>query len=436
MATTVTTYPFPRLMQRSAAFRVKVNGRDVDVLHTNVADFLTFECDGSVEVTVELARPATKACVRPLARAIALQHEPQRLTFALSGPMNVMLDVEGLKPLLLYANPRETHRPAQDDPSILWFKAGQVYEVGELRLTAGQTLYVEGGAVVRGSIRAADANDVRLCGRGVIDGSYYTPGVDARRLVVIEKSRHVCVEDLILIEPTSWMLVLGDCDDVVVRNIKAIGECISSDGIDIVGCRNVLVDGCCLKNNDDCVVVKSFTANDKTISHDWAKDVDNIVVRNCVLMNDQCGNALEIGHELRTPSVRNIRFTDCDVLHAHGGGAVFSVHVGDRATVSDVLFENIRVEHYWDRLVDVRVMKSVFNRDEERGQIRRVTFRNIQMTKLPINFGYDISVIGGWDARHTVEDVLFDGFHVNGQHITNADEIDLHTKHANGIRFQ
>ncbi len=441
MATTLLAHQFPRIARRSTLYSAKADGQALTVLQTNVADFVTFDCDGEVAIEVELAEalspPLKQVCIRPLASGIAASIDRKQFGFRIPGPMNLMIDVEGHKPLLLYANPPEVNNPGEK-PGVKYFGAGQVYEVGELRMEKGEQLYIEGGAIVRGSIRACDADGVILGGRGVLDAGYYQRGADGRRTIVIEGSRGVTIRDLTVIDPTTWMTVLGACNDVHIINYHEIGECVGSDGIDLVGTSNVLIEGCCLKNNDDCIVIKAADPRswDKTVRHDWARDVENVLVRKCVFMNDRAGNVLEIGHELRTSSIRNITFSDCDCLHCHGHGAVFSIHAGDRATVSDVLFENMRVEHYYDKLVDVRVMKSQFNRDEQRGQIRRVTFRNVDVLQSRANAGYSISLIGGWDRDHTVDDVLFDNLVLGGKKVTNADELDLHTKHAHNIRFR
>lgn len=198
------------------------------------------------------------------------------------------------------------------------------------------------------------------------------------------------------------------------------------------------IEDCCLKNNDDCIVVKAADSRgwDTSVRHDWARDVENVLVERCVFMNDRAGNVLEVGHELRTSIIRNIVFRDCDSLHCHGNGAVFSIHAGDRATVSNVTFENIRVEHYWAMLVDFRVMRSRFNHDEQRGQIRDVTLRNVDVLQSASNPGYSISVVGGWDKDHTVDGVLFENLVLGGKKVTNGDELDLHTKHAHNIVFR
>jgi hypothetical protein len=98
--------------------------------------------------------------------------------------------------------------------------------------------------------------------------------------------------------------------------------------------------------------------------------------------------------------------------------------------------KNIRVEHYYSKLIDLRVIESRFGRDDRRGQIRNVTFRNIDVTVSRYNPGYSISLIGGLDADHTVENVLFDNFRLNGVKVTNADQLDLFIKQAREIEFR
>jgi len=40
-----------------------------------------------------------------------------------------------------------------------------------------------------------------------------------------------------------------------------------------------------------------------------------------------------------------------------------------------------------------------------------------------------------WDAAYAVEGVAFENFTVNGAKVTNADDLDIFTRHANGISF-
>jgi hypothetical protein len=144
---------------------------------------------------------------------------------------------------------------------------------------------------------------------------------------------------------------------------------------------------------------------------------------------------MEIGHELSVDFVRGITFRDIDVLHCHGSGAVFSMHNYDRALVSDVLFENIRIEHCYDKLIDLRISSSRFSTDEERGCIRGVILRNIEWNRTPFNRGYTISLIGGWDEDHVIEDVLIENFLIDGRPVQHLDELEICTRNCKNLRL-
>ncbi len=431
-------YTYPRIVPRSSEYAVKVNGHAVEVLHTASTDFATFEIEGPVEVEVTATGDMAGAVVRPASRGIAGEAGEGALRFRLPGPMNVAVEAEGRKPLFVFADGPEKERPDRKDPRVKWFAGGQVYEVGELELGQGETLYIEAGAVVRGCVRATSVGGVRIAGRGVLDGGYFRRPVDARRSIILEDCEDGRVEDIIMVQPSAWMVVLAASRRMRVEGVRQIGEVVASDGVDVVSSRDVVIRDCFLRNNDDCVVVKALTYRDmpKDARVPWRGDVENVRVERCVLLNDRAGHAMEIGHELSTDHVRGIVFRDIDVLSVHGHGSVFSIHNGDRALVEDVLWERVRVEHHYDKLVDLRVIRSRYSRCEERGRVRGVVLRDIDVALSPYNAGYTVSLIGGYDAGHLVEDVRFENFRVNGVAVRDGDAFDLHTRHARGIRFE
>ena len=429
-------YCYPRTCPKSVLFQVRANGQNVFVHATGVADFACISFSGQVEVEVEVASLVTSAVVRPLNRGIQPSVEGSKIRFTLDRPLNLQIEINGLKPLHFYGNPLEEDRPSPGDPDVLYFKGGQIYEVGRLVLKDNQTLYLEGGAILKGAILARNARNIRICGRGVFDGGYFRDELKIKS-IVLDHCEKVVVEDIIMIEPTLWMLVLGACRNVRVSNLKQIGEVISSDGIDIVGSSDVLIDGCFLKNNDDCVVIKSYVGKEPNgVQFDWIEDVGNIVVQNCVFMNDGAGNAMEIGHELRCDSIRNITFRNIDVLHVHGHGAVFSIHNSDHAKISDILWEDIRIEHCYDMFVDFRVFKSMWSGDDQRGSIENIRVKNIHWKRSIYNPGYTKSLIGGWNAASPVRNVAFEDIYFDEQKVTNQDEMDLYLKSATGVTIK
>lgn len=421
-------------MALSLHFSVAVNDQSVPVCATGVSAFFVVAFEGTLDIEVTVQAPLHNVSLRPLSRNNVPEIEGQIIRFSLDRPGNWSLEIDGMMPLFVCANALETARPADNDPSVHFFASGQTHDIDTLHICSGETVYIEGGAVVRGAIQAADAQNIAIRGHGILDGSVFGPD-DRRRSIQWEKCQDVLLEDLVMIHPSMWMVTAALCDRVHVRNLKQIGEVVSSDGIDVVGSQDVLIEGCFLRNNDDCIAVKSTNHSARRHSKysDWRRDVRGVEVRGCVFLNARAGNVMEIGFELQADSISDITFRDIDVLCGHGEGGVFTIHNGDHATVSRIVWEDIRVEHFYDKLVDFRILNSRWSGDDERGQIRDVRLSNIRVAKDIYNTP---SLIGGYDENHTVEGVRFENFFIGDQAITSADDLHLFHKHASDICFR
>lgn len=434
----VQTYTYPRICPQCKEYRVKANGKDIFVYQTSAGAFAAFSCSGTVEIEVESNYSLENVVISPKRYGINPVVNAGKAVFKINSSQNVVLHFENKPFLYIYANPIPRDMPDAGNPDCRYFKAGQIYEVGELRLKENQTVHIEGGAVVRGCIRATLANNIKISGHGVLDGGYYRKSVDGHRSIVLENCINALIENIIMIEPSSWMLVLGICSNTTVRNVKQLGFVSGSDGVDIVGCKSIKVENCMFRNGDDCIAIKSVNLSrhsaDATL--DFTQDVEDIEINSCAFIANEGGQAFEIGHELRTGSVKNIRFINCDVIGVHGQGGVFGIHNADWAVISDVFYENIRVEHYYNKLIDLRIIKSRWGNDDKRGQVRKVVFRNIDVTVSVYNPGYSISLIGGYDAKHTIENVIFENFKMNGKVIANPNEMDLYLKETKDVKFK
>lgn len=418
------TYQYAKEVLPESDLRVTVNNEKQPIFKTPSTDIVAFSFSGKINIEIEYGSDVSNAVIRPVSKAIKFNACGNKISFSLENPVSLMIDVPGRRQLHIHANPI-SEAPKGDN--LLVFKAGQVYDVGELKLTDGQTLFIEGGAVVRGCLLCEDSDNIKICGNGIFDGSLFS---DSRRLFIFRRCRNVTIEDVILVNPRLWMVMLHACENVLIRGLKEVGEVVSSDGIDIVGSKDVVIDNCFLRNNDDCIAVKSFPFEDGK-----EYDVENIIVKNSVFMNDSSGNAIEIGHELRCRHVHNIKFENCDILTVHGYGAPFSIHNADYAVVENINYSDIRVEHYYDKLVDLRVINSMWGKYGGQGTVKNIYFENIHITASIYNPGYSISIIGGFDEKHRVENVCFNNFYINDKKVTCADELDLFVKDADNIRF-
>jgi hypothetical protein len=429
---------FPEVLERSSHFRVLANGVPVEALHHHVADHAQFECDGAVEIVLELSREVPAVVIRPLRGKISAEIRGTRVAFTLPGPRNVQVEIAGLPLLYIYALPPLPEPPGGRE--VVRFAAGKVHDAGVITLTSGQVCWIEPGAVVRGSIQAAGAHDVVIGGYGILDAARGSDGrVIRRRAILLDGCRDARVEGILLRSPCGWMITIGGCEGVAVDGIRQLGREGGTDGVDVVGSRNIAVTNCCLHNGDDNIAVKALHRSRMrecaAEGARWDVDVEHVRVSHCIFYNCAGGSAMEIGYETTTDLIQDVVFEDIDVLGVHDHGSVFGIHNGDRALVKDVRWENIRVEHHYDKLVDFRTLFSRWNVDDRRGQVRDVVLKQIRVMQSVCNAGYTVSVISGFDADHTVSGVRFEDFQIDNRCVTNADDLDLVTRNAHNIRF-
>ncbi len=435
MSASVTAYPAPPGVEPSADFRVWVGGREVFVHSARGSGYALCALDGPAEVEVETGFEFKKVVVRPLRHRIQPEVDGRRLRFGLSGParLSIEFDDDISRPLFLLAAPPEADAPSPGAPGVRCFEAGKVHAPGRIELHAGESVYIEGGAIVQGHIAAQDADGVSVRGRGILDGSIYKRGGSERvpRMMAFLNCRDVTVEGVTVVGNPSWTVMPAGCTGVNVRGVNILTWDVTGDGVDLVGCRDAVVEDCFLRCADDCVAVKATL-----YAHEaGGSNVENIRVRRCVCWNAHPGNALEIGFETRCDSMRDIVFEDCDVIRVeHEGyqsGGTFTIHNGDRAIISDVRYENIRVEDSRQKLIDIKVLHARYSRDEQRGQVRGVRFKDIRVVDGP----FPVSIIQGFDGEHIIEDITIENLVVHGRRITSANEARMVTELARGVRF-
>ena len=418
-------YSLPAGIVRAAGLLLTIDDRLVALATCPVATWGVAASNGPAQIALAAAYALAGTVIRPDARALVPHITGNRLTLTIDAPGPITWEPPGQPPLHLFIQPLETEVPERSDPQVRWLEAGRIHELGEVLLADGETLHLEGGAVLRGWIRAKQANGVRICGHGVIDGSGFPH--HSRQMVVFDQCRDAQIDGPTIIGSPSWTIIVGGSDDVIVRRVNLIGWVMCSDGIDVVGSQRVIVEDCFLRDNDDCVAIKAVSYNPA-----WSRDVEDVLVQRCVCWNDDAGNVFEIGFETCCERIHRITFRDCDVINAHGDGGVFTIHAGDRALIEDVLYEDIRISHMFDKFVDFRVLHSRYSVDAQRGRIRGVTLRRIRTNHDPYN---TVSLIGGYDDQHLIEDVRFEDVRIGGTVIATANDLHLFTRNARGLVF-
>ena len=359
-----------------------------------------------------------------------------------------------------------------------YFAPGKVYDVGRLQLASNESIYIAGGAVVRGTILAENAENVSIRGRGVLDGSDETKATGP--MIELRQCKGARVEGIVILNNRGWTVIPRHSQNITFDNIKMIAWNNNSDGIDIVGSKDVTIRASFFRNNDDCIPIKAAGEGSDSAPPPPERragshyDVENVLASECVFWKAQGGNAFEIGFELRTSVIRNIVLRNSDIIHVQGGAA-FSIHNGDWADVSDIEFDNIRVEDARDELIDIFIGLSIYSGDApreyhrsnpqrkpvpaamrepdtgthagqwirlpaaeaaqhsaNRGRVRNIRFLNIQVTGPRPT----VSRLIGYDAEHPVENVLIRNLTIDGVPIHNAQEGNFLVRNAKNVRFE
>lgn len=382
---------------------------------------------------IGLKKQVRSAVVRPLSLGIIPEISDGEIAVRLERPVKFSLEINGSAEdnLLVLA---EADRYGTFDQAVSEYKNVICFPIGVHKadlLTVEKddtVVYLAEGAYVHGKLVLSHCSHVTVCGYGAISMEQYpyeTRPVYARCVDAIE-CRDVTIRDITILDSNDWSLRICGCEDVLVDNVKIIGCRGNSDGIDICGSRRVLVQNAFTRVWDDSLVVKALDTG----------DVEDVTFRHCILWND-FARPMEVGVELRADRVRRVKFQDIDVLHSPTGYPLMGIHHGDRALVSDILFEDIRIEDApGAQLFDIRITPSYWNRDRQMGCIRDVVFRKIHVLGSPgLPLLLSDSRLQGYGETHTIRNVAFEEIDICGK--TPGDAVALGLKcpeYAEGIR--
>lgn len=426
----VIVYEPPKGLPETEDYKIAVDDKAIFVYTTPLAKFGNFSFNGKIRVKVTTKVDLKSVDIRPKYAGIKPEIQGKTLEFDLDAPKNLSIEVNGdlENPLFLFANELESAKPDPKDPNVMYFAGGQVHEIGNLQIESGKTVYIEGGAVLSGAFKINGKQNVKILGRGIID-SKAVKG----RVVRIEKSSEVTLDGPIFLNCDNWAVVAGESDRLQYKNIKIINwneaRGGTPDGMDFVGCTQVAVDGVFIRSFDDGIAVK----NQKFA---WKGNTENIKIKNAVVWNGPAGNALSVGWELGEEYVRDLGFQNIDIIHKSAKSSPFSraaigIHQVDKASVSGLRYEDIRIEDCQERFFSFRVFSSPDYKADGRGSIKNVVLKNIQITggaNLP-------SVIEGFDDQHAVENVVFENLRILGKPIANAEQGGFTLTQTSGIQF-
>jgi len=398
------------------------------------ASFAIFDMSEPVTVTVRPARAFTSAVVLPDRTGIVPEISDGTIRFTLDHPrhLTVLLDGTDQLALHLFISEPETDIPNPDDPNVLYFGPG-LHEIDTVQVQDGQTVYLAGGAVVKGILRpdeegvyseqwkvtfyhgtalaVSGVTGARICGRGILDGSLIPhPG---HQLVGIHHAEDIRVEGITLRDSPNWDMIIAKSRNVRVDNVRIVSGRLNSDGINSVNSQDVQIRRCFVRNHDDSIVVKTTEPG---------QPAEDILVEDCTVWSDW-GYSFGVTYETRAP-IQRITYNRCNILYARHW--CLGVHLSDSATVSDITFRDIDIADLATaprlagahaalspepRLLRIVITHDVWGKDEEAGHIRDITIDGVALHGAVV----PPSEVFGYDTEHQVEHVTITDVRLNGE---------------------
>lgn len=420
-------YPVPEAI-RSLFWAVEVDGAENGVGRARTQDspwnfrakgdhggeyaFTSFAMDKPVRLTVRSTvakprRPPVLDQVRILpsgAPVKVVRTTPEAVELLVEKPCKFSVEPNGKEhPLLVFARAPERNLPDFKDPKVKVVGPGVVAPPGgKLTLQDGETLYLRPGTVLKAGLELHRVGNIRICGRGVIDGSDFPWGRQPTPCVIRMLScRNVRVEGVTIVGGWQWNVVPWNSDDVTIEDVAICGARVwNDDGINVVNSRRVAIRDCFVRTDDDCFCMKGC---------DWrCGPCEKVLVEKCVFWCDRARVMLLGWVESSAPQIRDLVFRDNDVIHF--AGPVFTCVPLDGCTMGGIRIENVRINNeqktFKDPLVRAYAKSKTKGNPKRRdlgpGKLEDVTIRSVVCEGVRAEPTFDTK---GPDAAHPPQNV-------------------------------
>ncbi|MBR2371169.1 MAG: hypothetical protein IKA82_04035 [Clostridia bacterium] len=370
----------PINLAKSEKFKVSCNGHELAVYSGADFDYVHLITNDFETLTVATADAIERIDIRPSRRRkkyIRLDDHTVTLTVCRGEYLSFELNGDIERPLLIFAD-EPIPMSVYNGYNVMAFTEPGFYYIGYIELASHTAVYIAEGAVVDIAFHGENVRDIHIFGNGTLlrtDKTKYDS-----HPINLEHCEDINVNGITIIGRNCWNFKMNACRNVVVENVKILADMVWSDGIDLVGGENVLIRHIFIKNEDDCVCIKSSFSRKGNFK---GFNVRNVLVEDCVFWNGPRGNSMEIGYETNNSTVENVMFRNVDIIHRETQEnkfhrSIISIHNSGNATVRNIVYENIYAESTDENLVQIAHMNKP-NWGEGRGSIENITIRNMTL---------------------------------------------------------
>ena len=397
----------PAYLKRSTNFTVKVNGVAVAVIgDLNQFDYAHFSLWGqaaSIEVTATGLTNIASFAITPVKQGIVGKVVGNKLSYSLPLAQYTIVSIAGTaKKLIVLADPKPEEPAASgvgihnvvtgyhaDPTGMMWstkaiqaaidaatlagtscartvvYVPAGTYKVSNLYLKSNIDFFLAAGAALwfsnvqtdyrldwttkgngtRWISTDVDVHNLRIFGRGTIDGNALQRKSFYNNLLVLRNSDHITVEGIVLRNGSKWGTMIVQSNDISFDDVKFLqgfgpGE---DDGVDVIESQNVTIRHSIAVSGDDPYSVKSYSVGGNYVipetdaPHEITQDVlfddviawtgchafkvgqgigqiqDGITFRNSVVFD--AAHAISLHHKQGSAIARNITWENIDVEH-------------------------------------------------------------------------------------------------------------------------
>lgn len=448
-------YPVKKYEIECNDYSVKINGKPVELNtarvsacpfnrrwpghqrqldQTELINFISLETDQQLHFEITPTKPSNNVVIRPISLGIEPEiNENGVISFTLEKNAYFTVEPYGRNNALhIFADSLSNYNIDKSDKNVIYFGEGE-HDEGIINLKSNQTLYIDEGAVVYACIRAIDAENIKILGRGILDNSKnkekilfeYNAENNASAVnnavrehtVQLEYCTNVEIDGITLRDSLVYNIRPVGCKNLNISNVKIIGNWrYNSDGIDMHNCEDVIIDNCFIRTFDDSICVKGFdcyyeddvekAVNEAMYRNGKAYDVfKNVVIKNCTIWNDW-GKSLEIGAETRAEEICNVIFEDCNVIHVTG--SPLDCYNIDYADVHDIVYRRINVEY------DDIIMKPLGQTNDSEKYVNKNINHSPYLISIITDYHFEYSA--GGTRRGKCRNFHFEDIHLYGKH--------------------
>ena len=390
--------------QRVPCLRWKVDNAETGRHKVEETSVAHFDMEGCVEVmAVSLRQHVGQVRIRPLSYGLQPHVSGDTIRFSLDRSRYLSVEVNGdiFHNLQVLADPM-VEQPTKKQlkrKDFIYYAPGY-YEIDSLAVPSGATVYIDGGAYIKGFISVKGVRDVKILGHGIVNPDRQHEGIAVRY------SQNVTVDG-----PLTTQIPVGGSDSVTVSNAKVMSWYGWGDGMNVFASNNVRYEHVFCRTSDDCSTIYCTRKG-------YQGGCRNITVRDAVYWAD-VAHPIMIGIHgdvEKNEVIEDVLYEDIDILENPERQIDYKgcigINDGDNNLVRRVTFQDIRIESLsrGGMLLNFRVCyNKKYCKAPGRG-IEDIVLRNISYNGVQP----EMSIITGYNEERKIRNLRFENLRING----------------------